>query len=332
MANESIVTTVSGGTISIGDLTTVFTNVNRATTRKLGDFYYGGSIVRANECTGYLINYGRPARWRFNGIPSSGTIRLGQFWGKGYYYAPSSNITADGRNFYSCGDAEALGLKTRSLAPAYFTLVNNSTRLSASVGEWAYRVNQDNSFKDSTVIFYNYAEIKGRGGNGGNGNGGAGNNGGPALRINAPAFFRNFSNTWGGGRGGNAGGSSSGTYNECYCCNSTRWSAGGNGGGGGAGNGNGGAGGGAPGGNFNCNGVEGFGANWSSAAGVRGANCCGARAPKNNVCSNTGAGGGGWGNGVGVTYPSTKYFTRINDGNIAGGIVADGVNVGGYWG
>lgn len=326
MANETITQLTSGGSISIGNLNEVFTNQVRQTSRKLGDFYYGGSIVRANECTGYLIAYSRPARSRFSGIPSNGSIRLSQFWGKGYYYAPSGNITADaGRNFYSTGDAEAMGLKNRSLAPAFFTLVNNTTRLANSTGEYAYRVNQDAGFQNSTVVFYNYAEIKGRGGNGGNGNGGGGFNGGPALRMNAPSFFRNFSNSWGGGRGGNAGGSSSGTYNECYCCNSTRWSAGGNGGGGGAGSGAGGAGGGAPGGNFNCNGNNGFGGNWSSAGGQVGAKCCGARAPKGSVCTNLGDPGGGWGNGVGVMTPSSKLFTRINDGNIAGGFASDGI-------
>lgn len=332
MANENITVTVSGGSISIGNLTEVFTNQVRQTSRKLTDFYYGGNIVRRNECTNFLMQYSRPARWRFNGIPQNGSIRLGQFWGKGYYYAPQSNINADSRNFYSTGDAEQQGMKTRSLAPAFFTLVNNTTRLANSTGEYAYRINQENGFRDSTVVFYNYAEIKGRGGNGGNGNGGGGFNGGPALRMNAPSFFRNFSNSWGGGRGGNAGGSSSGTYNECYCCNSTRWSAGGNGGGGGAGAGAGGAGGNAPGGNFNCNGNNGFGGNWSSAGGQVGARCCGARAPKGSVCSNLGQGGGGWGNGVGVMTPSNKFFTRINDGNIAGGFAADGVNLGGMWG
>lgn len=332
MPNESVLTTVSGGSISIGALTACFTNQATATSRKLTDFRYGGSIVRRNECTDYLMAYSRPSRWRFNGIPTSGSIRLGQFWGKGYYVAPSSNITAgSGNNYYSTRWAEDQG-KNGGNAPAFFTLVNNTERLSASVGEYAFRINQDAGFRDSTVIFYNYASIKGRGGNGGNGNGGGGNNGGPALRMNAPSFFRNFSNSWGGGRGGNAGGSSSGTYNECYCCNTTRWSAGGNGGGGGAGNGGGGNGGGAPGGNFNCNGNNGFGGNWSSAGGQVGAKCCGARAPKGSVCSNVGQGGGGWGNGKGVVFPSNKLFTRINDGNINGGFSADGVAVGGTWG
>lgn len=344
MANESIVSTmgVSGGTggnsISIGRLNEVYTNGNRNTSRRLGEFYYGGNLLRRNECTNFMVQYNRPGIWRWQGIPASPntSIRLGQFLNKQYYYAPPSNIGADGRNFYSCGDAEARGIKNRALAPAYFTLVNNSTRLGASTGEYAYRVNQENSHPSSTVVFYNYAEIKGRGGAGGNGNNGNGLNSGPGLRINAPAFFRNFSNIWGGGRGGNAGGSSSGTYNECYCCNSTRWSAGGNGGGGGAGNANGGAGGGAPGGNFNCNGVNGFGSDWGSRAGQRGSNCCGARAPKGSVCSNVGQAGGDWGGNSGVVTPSVKPFTRLNDGNIRGGINADGVfnspPGGGSWG
>lgn len=340
MANQSIVSTmgVSGGTggnsISIGRLNEVYTNASRNTSRRLSEFYYGGNFLRRNECTNFMQQYGRPGRWRWEGIPSSPntSIRLGNFLNKQYYYAPPNNINADGRNFYSCGDAEALGIKNRALAPAFFTLVNTAERRGASTGEYAYRVNQDNSHPSSTVVFYNYAEIKGRGGDGGNGNSGNGLSSGPALRMNAPAFFRNFSNIWGGGRGGNAGPSTTGTYNECYCCRITRWAAGGNGGGGGAGNGNGGQGGNSAGGNFTANGVAGFGGNWSSPGGQRPPNCQRASSPKNQVCSNVGDPGRDWGGNSGVVFPSAKPFTRLNDGNIRGGINADGVFGGGPWG
>jgi len=338
MSNSNHLTTPSGGEISIGKLTQVFTTQSVNTEHRLHDFLYGGSIVKANECTGLLVSNSRPARWRFNGIPAHQStpkpnVKLSDFWGKGFYHAPSGSISVSGSAaFYSTRTAEDGGGKNiggqSGKYPAFFTLVAAGERKAGSITEYAFRINQENGWWESTVVFKNNGQIKGKGGRGGNGNNNNGKqNGGPALRINAPAFFYNQSGAfvYGGGAGGNSGGSSSGQYKECYCCNNTRWSAGGNGGGGGAGAGQGGSGGGAPGGNFNCNGNNGNNGNWSGPGGQVGNKCCNARAPKGSVCTNAGTAGGNWGSGKAVVYPSKKYYTTMTAGATLGGYSADGV-------
>lgn len=182
-----------------------------------------------------------------SGIPSSGTIKFSDFYGKilnttQTFATNVQNINL--RTSFSSG-ASIIGAK-KSLAtvvsinqPTKHYVIVGSGVVVGSTSTGSYSMVTGTWPTGSSIYLTNNGFIVGAGGAGGNRSGGAGGAGGNALNATAPMLITNNGTIAGGGGGGGAGSDASQTrcreeahcYQRCY----TAFASGG-GGGGGAGN------------------------------------------------------------------------------------------------
>lgn len=184
----------SGPALSLDDIGNEF---NASRPHSLTDFYRGGSFVGNFEA-----NFG---------VPASGDISIGNFYGANDRNIYTVTITSSTANY----DA------FNSRSPNYFAgksdityVIPSSVTISSAGSADAFRV--PNQFDpDDTITIVNNGVIQGRGGNGGTGGaaapsaastGGGGAAGSTALRVDRPTTVDNNGSLWGGGGGGGGGG------------------------------------------------------------------------------------------------------------------------------
>ena len=188
----------------------------------LSEYYRGGGLV--------------PDITANAGIPTSGIIRIGNFYGSTNRVPINLTISANTQNY----DLFTNRGPTYIAGAADLTLTVNPGIVvgSASTGSFAMLVPSAFSPTD-TVTIINNGLVIGAGGSGGDGNGGPGGVGGNALSLSRPTTITNNGTVAGAGGGGGAGGFGQAAFGGGF--------RGGGGGGGGAGSNVGAAGAGGPG-------------------------------------------------------------------------------------
>lgn len=328
--------TLPTGTISFKQLAAEYNQPS--TNISLGDYYYGGTILKSNSCTNVIRTNGTDFAGytaHFKNISTSqNNISLDHYRGKSYYYAKSDDITISGNNaIVNTSTVEGESPKKNSENSAYFNVVTSANLTATATNQFACKIVAGNR-ANSAVYLVNNHTIYGKGGNGGRGNqnGSIGGNGGTALRLEGNSFVVNNGNIWGGGGGGGGGNSKRITYKEGYCFpNNTNYSISGSGGGGGAGGGSGGTHGDTQQCNYCGNGGNGGNGNYNATnAYGNGGSGCGSNRVLGTVCSNVGGRGGDWGdNGVdagtkggsggsSIIVSTGKYYKLITPGSLKG--------------
>ena len=164
---------------------------------EIEQFYRGGAFVGNYEAN--------------LGIPTSGEISIGDFYGANNRNIYTINITGNTANYNAFN----------SRSPNYFAgksdityVIPSSVTISSGSTADAFRVPSQFNPGD-TVRVVNNGTIIGRGGNGGGGGaapptsagtGGGGGAGSTALRVDRPTTVENNGNLWAGGGGGGGGG------------------------------------------------------------------------------------------------------------------------------
>jgi len=209
-------TIASSGPLTLQDIANEF---GGSTPHSLDEYYRGGANV--------------PAHVNTVGIPASGAISIGDFYGKAKRVVIALTISADTANY------DLYANRGANYAAGYtdITLTINSgvTVSSASTASYALSVNGFTS--GDTVSIINNGTVVGAGGAGGRGansssapaNAVAGSAAGPALYLNYASSITNNGTIAAGGGGGGGGSGRS------YASGKTTLYQGGGGGGGGAG-------------------------------------------------------------------------------------------------
>lgn len=208
----------SSGPLTLQDIANEF---GGSTPHSLAEYYRGGANV--------------PAHVNTVGIPASGAISIGDFYGKAKRVVIAITLSSSTNNydlFANRGANYAAGYTDVSL-----TINSGVTIGSASNASYALSVNGFTS--GDTVSIVNNGTIVGAGGDGGRGvnltnsttftNGGPGLAGGPALYANYAVSVTNNGTIAGGGGGGGGG------TGRQYASGKTTIYQSGSGGGGGAG-------------------------------------------------------------------------------------------------
>lgn len=252
----SVPPAVPTNSISLSQLRTEYTDADADSKVKLSSFYYGNSQTSAylakNTCTDAVRGTANDATKHpgltphLEGIPEvsdpigSQPIKLSQFYGKTYYYAPISptKVTGDNSSYtFNPKTIENLSLKTNTENSAFMDLSLEKNDLRAASTDGVALTVQDKK-RDHTsvcIILKSGSRIVGKGGAGGQGSCSSadGKKGGDAIKTNVHTFLKNSGRVLGGGGGGGGGGSFRIQWNECWVCGPTsRWYAGGGGGGG----------------------------------------------------------------------------------------------------
>ena len=176
----------ASGPLTLAQIQTEFGGTNPI---DLSEYYRGGAYVTANN----------------TGVPTSGTISIGNFYGavKQFAFTISSNL------------ATAQNLRTLALAagwnaadPVLATIATGVVISPTNTGQAALTIS--GSFP-AGVILVNNGYIVGQGGSGGNGNAFNGFAGGPALSVSTSVSINNTSGVIAGGGGGGGGGAAGGT-------------------------------------------------------------------------------------------------------------------------
>lgn len=334
----------TSGTIKMSQMRTEYTDLGALSQVRLRDFYYGASVTKSylpkNSCTDAVrANTSHPGYTpHLEGIPAVSSpvgslpIKLSQFYGKSYYYAPQTDSTISGNvKTFNVNTIESAALKSNTINSAFIDLQVNGEMRATATNNRALTINAKKR-SHTTVWVNNTSRILGKGGRGGNGGGSSGSkgqNGGDAFYSSSHTFINNNGKIYGGGGGGGGGRCNNRSYNECYCCNVTNAGVGGGGGGGGKGGGDGGNGGSACAANFKNNGNNGSAANWNDTGGG-GSGGSGTKCPSVCLSMDPGGNGGGWastggsGNGgggsggVAFKKKSGLYMKITKTGSIAG--------------
>jgi len=167
-----------------------------------------------------------------SGVPTSGAISIGNFYGKSSGFTFTKTISSNTQNYNLRNDMIAAGWDGVLPATVAITINSGVYVWASSTGTAAFTTGTMSS--GTTISIVNNGYIMGKGGNGGAGGGATtfsaypGSAGGPAINLNYPVSFTNNSYIGGGGGGGGGSGAYS---NYGVAC----------GGGGGAGGGTGGA-------------------------------------------------------------------------------------------
>lgn len=344
----------ASGEISLKDLRTEYTSAapSSSTETKLSQYYFGSTNLKKNACAtaaygdsnhpGYTPHFENIPLLK-NPITDSDPIRLSQFYGKSYYYAPqtASSISGGNEQSFDPKTIESDALKSATINSAFIVLNTSETIASTRTSTPALTVGTKD--RSHTTVYINNASggrIFGKGGKGGNANNGNGAAGGDAIKSSTHLYLNNNGRVFGGGGGGSASGCAFRTFKEAYCANDSLGNVGGCGGGGGKGGGGGGngiAGSGNCNGQFPSNGFNGSAGN-SDDTGAGGAGGSGSRLVDYTVDgvaiyvnANAGGTGGGWGSagdnagsgtggaaGRAVVYKSGLYYKSIKAGTIAG--------------
>jgi hypothetical protein len=267
-----------------------------------------------------------------SGIPTSGSIKFSNFYGKILNATRTIGLT---QNFNARSDFQTNativgGKKTASSVYSNNQAVKyiidvNGTISASSTGFAAF---DTGTFPSGSSIYLNVLSgnyIIGAGGKGGDTNGAAGGAGGPALTLRLPTYITNNGTIAGGGGGGGAGGYGYASYyiqTSCFTQYLQTDTANGGGGGGGAGiiAGSGGSGGNAgSSGSFLSGGVGGAGygsGQASSGSGGSGGNL--------GFAGSAGGGGNGGAKGTGGAagnyIVNGVYVTWITTGTRLGGL------------
>jgi len=179
----------SSGAISLNDIQTEFGGTNPIS---MSEYYRGGSFVTDNN----------------TGVPTSGTIDMGDFYGSAKLFS-----------FTISTNTQEANLSTLATAAGW----NGTDSVSATISSGIYLWSDDTSVGGLTipssmnglVTLTNNGYIMGRGGNGGSTSSRTGTDGGPALVNNATGVILvNAAGAYiaggGGGGWGAAGGSGNG--------------------------------------------------------------------------------------------------------------------------
>ena len=147
------------------------------------------------------------------GVPSSGTISIGNFYGKSNAVTINLTIAASTTNYNLKTALIAAGWN--QVTPVICTCTINAgvTVYSTSTGSYAWQTGTGYP-AGSSLSLINNGIIVGRGGNGGAGGntgvaGAAGGGAGPALLASVPISITNNNRIAGGGGGGGGGGAAS---------------------------------------------------------------------------------------------------------------------------
>ena len=319
-----------------------------STNISLGSFYYGGSYLISNTCATAVKNdTNHPGHsLHFKDIPNhppstDRPISVGNFRGKAYYYARTSNVESSGDDV----SVSAATIENESPAnrralenSAFYTFKTNGNLKATGTNKFACTI-LDGARSHTTTYIINDHVMYGKGGTGGKGNesGSKGGDGGTALKIYGNSFLENNGKIYGGGGGGGGGASKRIGFREFYCAfEDTNFSIGGSGGGGGAGGGAGGSEGGTDQCN-DCSGDAGPGGagnyNDSEAGGNGGSGCKTRHGELGTVCSYEGGNGGDWGEAGGeaptpgtsvgaggnsISRNSAKYYKETAAGSKKG--------------
>lgn len=223
----------SPGAIKHSDIQSEFGGANPISQ---SEYYRGGALV--------------PNHPNNTNIPTSGAIKISDFYDTSYAYRVTVTISASVTNV----SLTSLLNPTTYSVPYIISLVINSGVEITSTSTSTPALDIGTGWNAGTQInIHNYGLIAGKGGNGGHGGtgaqccgyafpGGGGTSGGPGLQIPNPAsttvnlYIYSTGRIGGGGGGGGGGGAGA------ICCAVAYYGAGG-GGGGGAGSGSGGTGG-----------------------------------------------------------------------------------------
>ncbi len=339
------------GPIKFSDLNTEFRgSANSELQLSMSQVGYGGTILRANNCTAQVRSNSSSPYYSNIGLlqaysGSNNNMTLSNFYSKWIYAAPpngtyvltGTNNQYNFSSYYSDGRTYNQNTAKRDSNPLFIEIINNGTCYSSAKGDTTTAANIPDASGSETggtlVYFDNNSGIYGSAGNGGNGgngtstqSGGAGGAGGRALTSTCERLYLNNDGAiYGGGGGGGGGGSGHNSYNEFPGFSPTNEGNGGGGGGGGqgydAGSGGGGGGGGA---NYGDGGNGGSPGSFSAAGGGGGGG--GGQGPNGGgggpggswgtAGSNGGSSGSGGNGGSGGTAGSAIVATTITYVNI----------------
>lgn len=169
----------SSGTLSLSQIQTEFGGSNPIS---MSEYYRGGPYVTTNN----------------TGVPTSGAIRIGNFYGAVKQFA-FTNTT----NYSSPQNLRSLAIAAGWNQSDALLVTNNAIISSDTTGTPALTIN--GSFPNG-LIFVNNSYVVGMGGTGGSPNS-VGNPGGAALSVSSGVTITNNGVIAGGGGGGGAGSS-----------------------------------------------------------------------------------------------------------------------------
>lgn len=183
----------STGPLSIQEVATEFGDT---APHSISEFYRGGSIV--------------PDAASNSGIPTSGAINIGGFYGAQNRITLNITISSNTNNYDLYTTASANPGYQAGITDINLTVNPGVTVSSTSIGTYALQI--PNSFNPGdNVTLINQGTIVGKGGNGGNGPGngvgGNGESGGNALYVNRATTVTNNGVLAGAGGGGGGSGS-----------------------------------------------------------------------------------------------------------------------------
>lgn len=264
----------SSGPISLNDIQNEFGGSNPIS---LSEYYSGGLYVSDPS------------------IPSSGAIRLSDFYGKSaeyVVYITSNVLNVNAQSLFGAAWGSGVSKKL---------IVNGGVIVGGSnENDWALNFPPGMGGK---LTLYNYGYIVGAGGNGGNRSSGGGARGGNAILVQSTIDILNYGVIGGGGGGGGAGSDVTVEYYIFYSCNNNvRYVDTALGGGGGGGGG------------FRLS-SGGAGGNWGNGGGVTNGGAGGSGYTSGRATSGGGAPGGfigyggGWSGGAGGPAGYSIYRT-----------------------